>query len=224
MGRGAATFSLKGLLPSEDAGPHCGARQGRQAERPFPRPRGACFGTLSWAGPQRGVNVFGAFGAGPHREMNDFEAFGAGRIFDGSGSLMYDGSRLRSTNSMVCGFLFVPPQKESRQRKEPPPRSLRPKVLGPLPEKAKLASLKQSPFPGGTGPKTFPFGSASVPTGGEAAPVLFCVAHFSNAHPAWFRIGSWGCGPTSWREYFRSFPCGAHFRWERFSHVRRFPS
>ena len=82
--------------------------------------------------------------AGPRREVNDAEAVGAGLHFGEGVSLMYDCSRLRSTSSMVCDFLFVPSQKESRQRKEPPPRSLRPKAWGPLPAKTKLARCARS--------------------------------------------------------------------------------
>ena len=83
-------------------------------------------------------------GADLHYGPNRSGAFDAGRIFGAGVSLMYDRSRHRSTSSMVCGFLFVPPQKESRQRKEPPPRSLRPKILGPLPTKTKLARCARS--------------------------------------------------------------------------------
>ena len=88
-------------------------------------------------------------------------------------------------------FLRRRRKKRSKEGRAPP-RSLRPKDLGPLPKKAKLASLKQSPFPGGIGSKTFPCGSASVPTGGCPEPAFFVSRIFSNAHPLWFRISAWG--------------------------------
>ena len=63
-------------------------------------------------------------------------------------------------------FLRRRRKKRSKEGRAPP-RSLRPKILGPLPAKAKLAALKQSPLLYGIAPKIFPCGSASVGAGGE---------------------------------------------------------
>ncbi len=109
---------------------------------------------------------------------------------------------------------FFRKKKERSKEEKPPPRSLRPETLaGHYPPRNSLAALAQTSAPANATGQCFSLRApAFVPTGGEAAPVLFCVAHFSNAHPLCFRALSWGCGPTSRRESPRRFLCRSSSR------------
>ena len=163
----------------------------RQAERP-PAARSLLW-TSFGCGVHHGANGIEAVGVGLHFEEDVSVHGGADPHRDDFVSLMYDCSRHRDTSSMVS--------------------SLRPEICPPSADGMKLARCARSDSHSVRAlraVKSPPYGVGLRSNGRGAAPVLFCVAHFSNGHPLWFRVRSWGSGPTSRCERGRSCRCRLH--------------